>query len=301
MANTVKIKQSSVAAKVPTTAQLVLGELAINTNDGKLYLKKSVSSVESIVEVSGDKQATSDKDASGGYAGLTLFKLNLRNAANTITSWFTTAATVARTWTMPDKDGTVAMTSDITATAVGLNNVDNTSDATKNAATATLTNKTLTAPLISQVVFPATQVASSDPNTLDDYEEGTWTPVFTCNTPGDLSVSYGTQVGRYTKIGRQVTLTCSIAATITHTTASSIVKITGVPTAFIGLGSQFGAIGAFAGMTDAGYTSLGAQMAQTAEVYITRSGSGLNFSNSPISSWPSGGTIQIYFVFTYFV
>jgi hypothetical protein len=53
------------------------------------------------------------KDASGGVPGLTLFKLNLRNAANTITSWFTTAATVARTWTMPDKDGTIAMTSDV--------------------------------------------------------------------------------------------------------------------------------------------------------------------------------------------
>lgn len=54
-----------------------------------------------------------NKDASGGYAGLTLFKLNLRNAANTITSWFTNANTIARTYTLPDKDGTVAMTSDI--------------------------------------------------------------------------------------------------------------------------------------------------------------------------------------------
>ncbi len=60
------------------------------------------------------KQDTSAKDASGGYAGLTLFKLNLKNALNTVTSWFTTAATAARTWTMPDKDGTVAMISDIT-------------------------------------------------------------------------------------------------------------------------------------------------------------------------------------------
>lgn len=65
-------------------------------------------------ELDTEKQALTSKDASGGYAGLTLFKLNLRNAANTITSWLTTAATVARTWTFPDKDGTVAMTSDIT-------------------------------------------------------------------------------------------------------------------------------------------------------------------------------------------
>jgi hypothetical protein len=61
---------------------------------------------------------SANKNASGGYAGLTLFKLNLVNALGTITSWFTTAATVARTWTMPDKDGTVAMTSDISAAAI---------------------------------------------------------------------------------------------------------------------------------------------------------------------------------------
>lgn len=66
-----------------------------------------------------------DKDLSGGVPGLTLFKLNLRNAANTITSWFTTPATVARTWTMPDKDGTVAMTSDITGINSGTNTGDN--------------------------------------------------------------------------------------------------------------------------------------------------------------------------------
>ncbi len=40
MANLIKIKQSAVAAKVPTTGDLVLGELALNTYDGKLYAKK---------------------------------------------------------------------------------------------------------------------------------------------------------------------------------------------------------------------------------------------------------------------
>ena len=55
------------------------------------------------------------KDVTGGYPGLTLFKINLKNAAGTITSFLTSIATSARTWTFPDKDGTVAMTSDITA------------------------------------------------------------------------------------------------------------------------------------------------------------------------------------------
>jgi hypothetical protein len=57
----------------------------------------------------------STKDAAGGVPGLTLLKLNLKNVAGTITSWFTTAATVARTWTMPDKDGTVAVLTDFAA------------------------------------------------------------------------------------------------------------------------------------------------------------------------------------------
>lgn len=56
-----------------------------------------------------------------------------------------------------------------------------------------------------QVVFPATQVASAGANTLDDYEEGTWTPTIT----GDSGAAggYVTQIGRYIKIGRVVALT----------------------------------------------------------------------------------------------
>lgn len=52
MAQVIKVKESSVAGKVPTTAQLQLGELALNTTDGKLYFKKNVSGTESIVTVS---------------------------------------------------------------------------------------------------------------------------------------------------------------------------------------------------------------------------------------------------------
>ena len=51
MANPILIKRSAVAAKVPLVSDLVLGELALNTNDGKLFMKKSVSGVESIVQV----------------------------------------------------------------------------------------------------------------------------------------------------------------------------------------------------------------------------------------------------------
>lgn len=51
MASTVKIKRSAVPGKVPQTTDVQLGELAINSYDGKLFLKKNVSGVETIVDV----------------------------------------------------------------------------------------------------------------------------------------------------------------------------------------------------------------------------------------------------------
>ena len=51
MANTLLVKRTTVAGRVPTTAQLEIGELAVNVTDGKLYLKKTTSGVESIVDV----------------------------------------------------------------------------------------------------------------------------------------------------------------------------------------------------------------------------------------------------------
>ncbi len=62
------------------------------------------------------KQDVSAKDASGGYAGLTLFKINFRNVANTFTSFFTNSNTAARTYTYQDKDYTVAGIDDINTT-----------------------------------------------------------------------------------------------------------------------------------------------------------------------------------------
>lgn len=57
------------------------------------------------------------------------------------------------------------------------------------------------------ITFPATQSASSDANTLDDYEEGTWTPTIAAGG-GYTGVTYSIQNGNYTKIGRLVNLTC---------------------------------------------------------------------------------------------
>jgi hypothetical protein len=82
------------------------------------------------------------------------------------------------------------------------------------------------------VAFPATQVASSDANCLDDYKEGTWTPVLTFATPGTLVTTYNVQSGTFTKVGRLVTVMFRLsfaAAGIVKGTASGGLSITGLP------------------------------------------------------------------------
>jgi hypothetical protein len=51
MANTVVLKRSAVPNKTPTTSDLALGELALNTNDGNLFFKKDASGTQSILSV----------------------------------------------------------------------------------------------------------------------------------------------------------------------------------------------------------------------------------------------------------
>ena len=56
MSTLIKLRRSAVAGRIPTTAQLSLGELAINTADGKIYIKQydAGANTESIVEFSAD-------------------------------------------------------------------------------------------------------------------------------------------------------------------------------------------------------------------------------------------------------
>ena len=61
------------------------------------------------------------------------------------------------------------------------------------------------------ITFPATQSPSSDANTLDDYEEGTWTPVLSGSAGSAGGYTATVAVGRYTKIGRVVSITAGVA------------------------------------------------------------------------------------------
>ena len=71
------------------------------------------------------------------------------------------------------------------------------------------------------ITFPATQSASSDANTLDDYEEGDWTPSI-----GGTSTTTNSY-GKYTKIGNVVT--CQFRVEILSMGTGSLTTLSGFP------------------------------------------------------------------------
>ena len=89
-----------------------------------------------------------------------------------------------------------------------------------------------------QIVFPSTQNASTDVNTLDDYEEGTFTPTIVGSSGG--GATYSVQIGNYTKIGNRVFFTIYID--LLTTSVSGTVTIQGLPFAASGdnWGQMFG-------------------------------------------------------------
>jgi hypothetical protein len=76
------------------------------------------------------------------------------------------------------------------------------------------------------IKFPVTQSASTDANTLDDYEEGTWTPTaYGASTAG--TTTYTTQEGSYVKVGKEVTVALSL--NVSNATGTGSMRIGGLP------------------------------------------------------------------------
>ena len=87
------------------------------------------------------------------------------------------------------------------------------------------------------ISFPATQNASSDANTLDDYEEGTWTPTQGSNLTVVGTFSSG---GNYTKIGRMVYLAGYVTSTTSVAATAGGVIAGGLPFGAITIPQQVG-------------------------------------------------------------
>ena len=144
------------------------------------------------------------------------------------------------------------------------------------------------------IAFPATQVSSANGNTLDDYEQGTWTP--TLPSGGTLSVV----TASYVKIGRQVTVTLFISS-VAPTNNGSEFRIGGLP--FVNgvdantyFGGSFGYVGdsnlsGWLPITGSNYTYIYFQI---------DSGSFSPRTNAQYLTAASGGTDAIIATITYF-
>jgi hypothetical protein len=71
---------------------------------------------------------------------------------------------------------------------------------------------TLSLGTVGKIQFPATQSPSTDVHTLDDYEEGTWTPTLTFGG-ASVGITYNQRVGAYIKIGKLVHVSARIILT----------------------------------------------------------------------------------------
>jgi len=68
MAQTVKLKRSNVADAEPSTSDLALGELAMNTRDGKIYMRKTNSGGSDTIIDPVDAASSSDHNHTGATA-----------------------------------------------------------------------------------------------------------------------------------------------------------------------------------------------------------------------------------------
>jgi hypothetical protein len=79
----------------------------------------------------------------------------------------------------------------------------------------------------SKVQFPATQVPDADPNALDDYEEGTFTPSVAFGG-ASVGITYSNRIGAYTKIGNVVFFTVTVVLSAKGSSVGSA-AVAGLP------------------------------------------------------------------------
>jgi hypothetical protein len=124
------------------------------------------------------------------------------------------------------------------------------------------------------ITFPATAVASANANTLDDYEEGTFTPTVIGTTVAGTG-TYVNQVGRYTRIGNRVCFTIYLNWTA-HTGTGSM-RVSGLPISSIATTASFHALSIW----NANITLTASNLLQA---YVN-----VNATTIDIQQYPTGG------------
>jgi hypothetical protein len=148
------------------------------------------------------------------------------------------------------------------------------------------------------IAFPATQVASSDVNTLDDYEEGSWTPVLQGVTTAGTT-TYNLRNGKYTKIGNLVV--CDIYLGVTAATGTGTLQIVGLPFSRANSNSVASGAAWFNGLTCTGKVPIIQGNGTGVDMYVSlTSQSGGSLSNAVMTDANFAAGFQIYASFSYF-
>ena len=141
-----------------------------------------------------------------------------------------------------------------------------------------------------------TPAAGMTSQLMNWYEEGTWTPVISSNGSGSPTFTATTQSGRYTRIGRQVTVICEYVYTDRGTVGGSYAFMTALP--FTSNGKSWASITIQQGSADTNnYTA-----------YVPSGGTTIQFLKNNYggaagallgTDFPASGTVEftlIYFV-----
>lgn len=146
----------------------------------------------------------------------------------------------------------------------------------------------------SAIKFPATQVSSGDGNTLDDYEEGSWSPRITDNTN-----SSGVGLGHYRKIGNLVIAQLQFYnADISSIAAGNALFVSGLPYA---QGSSGASHQLLSTPTNTLYGSVLAHDmggTTTAQLYYSGGTDRVNWSTLTRTAW-GGSSVSLYGTYIY--
>lgn len=134
---------------------------------------------------------------------------------------------------------------------------------------------------------------------LTHYDEGTWTPSIDFASVGNLTVAYSAQIGKYTRVGRLVTLSFELGFTPTYTTSTGAIRIKGMTydagTFNLDIGRL---INATNNLTFTG-SSLYLFYSATGVINILNSGSAINSAALTVSAFPTATAQTLYGTFTY--
>jgi hypothetical protein len=193
---TFRLKRSSTPGAIPAAGSLSAGELAVNTADGRAYIKNDANAVVNLPVASISGQAITPSDVGLTTAG--------------------TAALPALSFTGDPNTGIYNPSADTLSVATG---------GVQRLAVGSTGVLDL---LAGQIKFPADVNLSTNANTLDDYEEGTWTPTWRGSTTNP-TVTYTVRVGVYVKIGQLVYVSGRLITATLTSAGEGTLGISGLP------------------------------------------------------------------------